>query len=246
MLNLVSNMYRRPAQCAWRAERGRQPSVAWMKLLRQPAYRVAMSDDDRKETTDERNAFFRAWFVREVLPLEAPLTRFLRRNWREMAEIPDLRQEVYARALQAAKRNRPLQVKPFVFAIARNLIIDRVRRARIVSIDATADLEALNVSLDEAPVDQQVSARQQLRRLQGALDRLPPRCRTVFVLRKIEGLSQRETAHRMGLSEDVVEKQVAYGLRILADLVLGEGIEGVPLAKRARDPGSNGTNGNEH
>lgn len=204
-----------------------------------------MSDNDGKSAENERNAFFRAWFVREVLPLEAPLTRFLRRNWRELSEIADLRQEVYARALEAAKRSRPLQVKPFVFAIARNLIIDRVRRARIVSIDATADLEALNVSLDEAPVDQQVSARQELRRLQGALDRLSPRCRDVFVLRKIEGLTQRETAHRLGLSEDVVEKQVAYGLRILANLVLGEGLEGGQRTKRSRDPGSNGTDGNE-
>lgn len=45
--------------------------------------------------------------------------------------------------------------------------------------------------------EQQLSARQQLQRLQRALDRLPPRCREVIELRKIDGLSQREAAQRM-------------------------------------------------
>ena len=38
-----------------------------------------------------------AWFVREVLPLEASLMQYLAHNWENKSEIPDLRQEIYAR-----------------------------------------------------------------------------------------------------------------------------------------------------
>ena len=68
------------------------------------------------------------WFMRDVLPLEPMLTRFLRRNWRNEAEISDLRQEAYARIYESARRERPLQIKPFLFQIARNLMIDRLRK----------------------------------------------------------------------------------------------------------------------
>jgi RNA polymerase sigma-70 factor (ECF subfamily) len=37
----------------------------------------------------------------------------------------------------------------------------------------------------------------------------------VFLLRRIEGLSQRQTAERLGVTENVVEKEVARGLRII-------------------------------
>ncbi|MES2104735.1 MAG: sigma factor, partial [Pseudomonadota bacterium] len=73
------------------------------------------------------------WFVSEVLPLELSLMRFLRRNWREESDILDLRQEIYVRIYESAARTMPDQVKPFVFTTARNLLIDRARRAQIVS-----------------------------------------------------------------------------------------------------------------
>jgi RNA polymerase sigma factor (sigma-70 family) len=166
------------------------------------------------------------WFVREILALEAPLTRFLRRNWRNDAEIQDLRQEVYVRAFDAAAKARPLQPKPFLFAIARNLIIDRVRRQRIVAIDAIGDLEALNVSMNEALPDEQVGHAQELKRLHAAIAELPARCRDVVVLRKVEGLSQKEVAARLGIAEGTVEKHVANGVRALANMLFGEGVKG--------------------
>src|SRR6185312_6767623 len=145
------------------------------------------------------------WFVSKVLPLEPLLVRFLRRNWRDVSEISDLRQEVYARTYESAVGGIPAQVKPFIFKIARNLMIDHLRRRQVVSIDSIADLEALNVPTEEVDVERQVSAREELRMLQQALNNVPSRARDVIVLRKVEGLSQREVAERMGITEDTVE-----------------------------------------
>lgn len=130
------------------------------------------------------------WFVREVLPLEAALMQFLRRSWRNRADVDDLCQEVYMRVYEAAKERIPDPVRPFVFATARNLIINRVRREQIVAIETIADLEALNIAADEPGPDRNAMAREELRRLQAALDNLPPRCRQAVILKKIEGLAQ--------------------------------------------------------
>ena len=165
-----------------------------------------------------------AWFVNEVLPLEPMLLRFLRRNWHEAADFPDLLQEVYARAYEAAGRGLPGLSKPFVFMIARNLMIDKLRRRQIVSIDTIADLESLNVPTSEATPERQVSAREELKLLQAALDSVPARQREAILLRKVEGLSQRETAKRMGISEDTVVRHLNKGLTALAEALLGTDI----------------------
>lgn len=156
------------------------------------------------------------WFMHDVLPLEPMLTRFLLRNWRNEAEISDLRQEAYARVYEAASRELPLQVKPFLFQIARNLMIDRLRKQSVVSLETMADFDWLNVSDDKPSSEATVAARQELRLLQAALDELPPRCRQIVVLRKVEGLSQKEVARKMGVAVDTVENQLAKGMRLLA------------------------------
>jgi len=161
------------------------------------------------------------WFMRDVLPLEPMLTRFLQRNWRNEAEISDLRQESYARVYEAARRERPLQIKPFLFQIARNLMIDRLRKQSVVSLETMADFDWLNVSDDKPSSEAYVAARQELRLLQAALDDLPPRCRQVVLLRKIEGLSQKEVASQMGVTTETVENQVAKGMRLLAQALGG-------------------------
>ncbi|MDB5740350.1 MAG: hypothetical protein JWP16_1390 [Alphaproteobacteria bacterium] len=161
------------------------------------------------------------WFMHDVLPLEPMLTRFLQRNWRNEAEIADLRQESYARVYEAARRERPLQVKPFLFQIARNLMIDRLRKQSVVSLETMADFDWLNVSDDKPSSEAYVAARQELRLLQAALDDLPPRCRQVVLMRKIEGLSQKEVARQMGVTTETVENQVAKGMRLLAQALGG-------------------------
>lgn len=163
-----------------------------------------------------------AWFAREVLPLEAALMQFLQHNWRNRSDVADLRQDVYILVYEAALKQIPEKSKQFVFATARNLLANRVRREQIVPIEAVANLDALEVAMDEPSPDRQVIARDELKRLQAALDRLTPRCREAIVLGRIEGLSGVQIAERMGIGQATVSKHLTDGLAALADMIHGE------------------------
>lgn len=176
--------------------------------LRQPGAAMTASDAQ-------------AWFVREILPLEAALMQYLRRHWHDKNEIDDLCQEVYARVYEAAQKQIPHPARPFVFTTARNLVIDHMRRRHVVSIEAVADLDTLNVAFDEPGADRTVMAREELRLLQGALNRLPRRCREAVVMKQVDGLTRREVAERMGVGEETVKRHLANGMFALADLLYG-------------------------
>jgi len=68
--------------------------------------------------------------------------------------------------------------------------------------------------------------------LQKALDDLPPRCRQIVILRKIDGLPQREVAQSLGVTEEVVESQVAKAMRLLAQSMHSQRVQVVASAKR--------------
>ena len=162
------------------------------------------------------------WFVREVLPLEGMLSQFFRRNCRNRSDIADLRQEVYVKVYEAARQQLPERTRAFVLTTARNILINRVRRDQVVSVQTVVNLEALNVALDEPGPERAVIARDTLWRLQQALDRLPERCRQAVILKRIEGLSCREISQRMGITENTVNRHLTDGMCALANHLYGD------------------------
>lgn len=162
-----------------------------------------------------------AWFCREVLPLERALTVFIRRNWRVADDVTDIRQEVYERVLIGASGGLPGNPSHYVYTLARNHLINSAKRARIVSFDLVADLETVDRDVDLFAAERHLNAREELRRAQEGLARLSPRCREVVRLRKFEGLSTRETAERLGVGTEAIERQLAMGMRALVDFMLG-------------------------
>jgi RNA polymerase sigma-70 factor (ECF subfamily) len=163
----------------------------------------------------------KAWFCDHVLPLEPALTRFIRNHWRSKDEIADIRQEVYERVLMGAATALPLQTQAYVFAIARNIMINRARRNAVVYMERVEELDNTTVNADWLTPERQLNGREELHRVQAGLDNLPPRCREVIRLRKMEGLSTREVAARLGIGIDAVEQQTTLGMRALVDFMLG-------------------------
>jgi RNA polymerase sigma factor (sigma-70 family) len=161
------------------------------------------------------------WFVNEILPHEGVLMGYLARVWRNASELTDLRQDIYVRIYESAREGLPTHPKAILFTAARNLIIDRIRRQRVVSIESLEQFHHLDEFVDEISPERTLSARQEFSLLSQAFNSLSEKCKTVVWLRRVEGLSQRDTATRLGLNEGAVESQLARGLRALAQAVMG-------------------------
>jgi RNA polymerase sigma factor (sigma-70 family) len=162
------------------------------------------------------------WFEREILVHEKMLTRYLLRAWSLRQEVPDLRQDTYVRVYEASTHTRPSLPKAFLFATARHLMIDRLRSGRIIFIGAQADLDRLNVLVDDVSPERRVTSMEEFQRLAAAFDGLPTQCRTVMWLRKVEQLSQKEVAAKLGVREKAIEKQVSRGMRLLTSRLLAD------------------------
>lgn len=161
------------------------------------------------------------WFCREVLPLERSLTHFIRRNLRVASDVVDARQDIYARVLAGARKELPMNAQAYVHTVARNHLINIAQHAKIVSIELVAELDDVQMHDDLLETDRYLGARDELRRAFDALDALPPRCREVVRLRKVEGYSIREAAVRMGVGVDTVERQLTLGMRAIANFMRG-------------------------
>jgi RNA polymerase sigma factor (sigma-70 family) len=190
-------------------------------------YESDREDTGARRQTANARAGIDAWFVHEVLPLEAVLTQYLRRNWRDKVDVVDLLQDIYLRVYEAASKELPKSTKSrstkaFVFATAHNLLVDHLRREKIVPIESVDDLDALGVAAEMPGPEAQVIARDELRLVQRAVDRLPARAREAFTLHHVVGLSVREIAIRMMIAERTVVGHLNEGLQTLADILYGE------------------------
>ena len=174
------------------------------------------------------------WFAREILAHEAPLVRYLTRTWHRRDEIHDLRQETYLRVYEAAAKERPRSAKAFLFTTARHLLVDRMRRQRVVSFEAGWDLDNLNVLIDEISPERCAGADEELRALAVAFNRLPPKCKQVVWMRRVEEQSQKEVAAKLGIGEAMVEKHIAKAMRRLADALFGCHSSEKPKGKTAK------------
>lgn len=158
-----------------------------------------------------------AWLAANVLAYESELRGWLARRPVRGLEIDDVVQETYAVLSGLADTSHITQPRAYLYTTAQSILLQHVRRARIVSIEAVAEIERLDISHDELSPERHAMAGQELRRIGEVLARLPDRCRQVFVMRRVEGLSQREIASRLGISENTVEKHIVKGLRLLMD-----------------------------
>jgi RNA polymerase sigma factor (sigma-70 family) len=161
------------------------------------------------------------WFIQEILPHEASLMRYIRRICPNREEAADIRQEIYAKVYELGARARPTSPRQYLFTSARNLIVDRVRRGKVVSIEIRSDLDDVNLLIDELSPERHVSARQEMKRLVKAFDALPEDCREAIWKRKVEELSQKSTAEAIGIKERVVERRLSRGIRLLAESFFG-------------------------
>ncbi len=180
------------------------------------------------------------WVALHVVPQEPQVRAALRRAGVAEADIDDLIQEAYCRFAamdDIAHVDRP---GAYFMQMVKNLWRDQLRRARIVRFEEVTEFAHWLVEAEELGVEAAVAAREQVRMIERLLADLPERCRTIFTLKRIEGLPQREIARRLGVSESIVENDVQKALRRILRAVRTERFEkedqGVGEPRRHRIP----------
>lgn len=181
-----------------------------MTKPQQDAARVELEPrvHDRAERMD--------WFKREVLVHEPALRRFLRRVNAPSSDLDDMVSEALTRAYAIDEWRRISNGRSYLFGICRNMLMDIARRAKVVAFENVADMEALGLADGAPTAEALVSTRDDLRVLQLAVESLPPRCREIFLLRRVEEISPPEVARRLGISVRTVESHMAKAMALLA------------------------------
>jgi len=163
------------------------------------------------------------WLTRNVLPYE-PLIR-ARLKYMRVADldVDDVIQEMYARLLSAPAVETVRYPRQYAIQTAKGIIIDHLRRSRVVSIVSGGSLDQLDVAQPDASVEEHMEFQDEIQEVAKALAQLPETYRETLILRRVEGLSQKETAQRLGVTEKTVENHTARGLAMLIKLFGKEG-----------------------
>ena len=166
------------------------------------------------------------WFADQVHVHDGQLKAYLRSAYPAVRDVEDVVQESYLRLWRRHAAKPIKSAKNFLFSVARNLAVDLLRREQaspvvlVTDFDASSVMDTETVTIDEVCTNEEVSI------LLEAIDSLPPRCREILILRKLEGLSQKEIARQLGLSEETIQVQIGRGSRRCEELLRKHGVIG--------------------
>ena len=158
------------------------------------------------------------WLANNVLPHEPLIRARLAHVYVADLDVDDVIQEMYARILSAPALETIRHPRQYAIQTAKRIIIDHLRRSRVVSIISCESLEQLDVVLPEVSTEDRLEFQGEIQKVANALSHLPATYRETLILRRVEGLSQRETAQRLGITEKMAEYYLARGVLMLTKL----------------------------
>ena len=155
------------------------------------------------------------WLAQNIVPHERRIRMWLSRRCYDL-DVDDIIQEMYARLASLASVDEIRNPRQYATQTAFSILANQLRHSRIVPMIPIADFDdvELGASPDATP-EERVGLRDDVREIYAALEVLPRRCRQAFLLRRVDGFSQKEVAARLGISEKTVEKYMAQGVRCL-------------------------------
>lgn len=159
------------------------------------------------------------WFQEKIEPHEPSLRVWLRSRFGVDDIIDDIVQESYIRILRRRKSGSIDSPKAYLFGTARNVAIDYLKDLK------KREAEPLDESSNIVHIEAWDSAkdilehRNQVELLKSAINSLPERCREIFVMRKVHGISRAEISRKLGLSTNTVSAQLRIGLRKCAQFI---------------------------
>lgn len=164
---------------------------------------------------------------RAFLEHQTAIRRVIARYCAHPEDIEDLAQHTFLRGFAAETKTRIREPKAFLLRIARNLALSEIKRHGRRFTDSLEDCEISEVLKDDrqASAEDRLDATRKLAALSMAVAQLPPDCRDVLLMRKVEQLRFKQIATRLNVSVSTVEKRVAKALVLCAAVLRREGYD---------------------
>nr|WP_230383232.1 RNA polymerase sigma factor [Paracoccus shanxieyensis] len=138
---------------------------------------------------------------------------YLARILRDADLAEDLTQDAFLRCFATVQAGgNPENLRSYLYRVARNVAVDHLRLQKRRRTDTTGS-QTIAAIADPRPGPERVLIdRERLRIFAQALAALPNKTRRIFILHRIDGLTYRDVADRMDLSESSVQKHLARAL----------------------------------
>ncbi|MFJ3151431.1 sigma-70 family RNA polymerase sigma factor [Pseudomonas hunanensis] len=142
------------------------------------------------------------------------LLQFLTRRMSDRQRAADVAQETYLKLVNIDEQAVPVvHARSFIFRVAGNLAIDALRREQRIAASHDDSDGACEVACPAPAPEAALLARERLQILDQALLQLPDNARQALLLNRVEGLTQKQVAQRLGVSESMVAKYIGQALR---------------------------------
>lgn len=127
-------------------------------------------------------------------------------------DIEDIVQETFVKSYEAELKQEIKYERTYMLRTARNLALNHVSSAHHRQSQSLEELEGVPADLTSIQLEKQVESKERFLNFCRATDTLSVEVKRVFLLKKVYGLSQKDIADYLGLSQSTVEKHVAKGL----------------------------------
>jgi len=159
-----------------------------------------------KEQQHKTNSSVLSAYKTHVEALRRFISRFVGKH-----DVEDVVQEAFLRAYNAESGKPIEQPKSYLFRIAKHVALNQLRQRSRKPTDYLEDFESPDVLVNEWTLEDEIMAQQKLGFHCAAVAALPPKCRKVYLLRKVYGMSYKDIAATLQISDSTVEAHISKG-----------------------------------
>lgn len=141
------------------------------------------------------------------------LRRFLSQRLRNVADAPDLAQEVFLRLMRVEHHETIRSPEAYLFTVASHVLHQHTLRQSMspVTVDISELFSELQLTSTDDPAAS-VDVEQRIEHLRFSLAQLPPKISTTLMLHRFAGFSIEEIGQQLGVSRPTAKKYLARAL----------------------------------
>lgn len=183
-----------------------------------------------KENQENQSAKLNDAFPKFRSALERLVRRFAGQD-----NVDDIVGETYLRTLEHFGDEEEIEYpKAFLLKTARNLALNYISKHENRYTQSVEDFSGIDVYLMSEKLESQIEAQEKFRLFCDVAERLTPKCRKAFVLKRVYGWSLKAIAEEMDISPSTVEKHVAKGLLLCTRELKAKGYDLQGIANTAQ------------